>query len=50
MNVFETIGENVSSGAPLSSINVTGRSVSRSASSTGLAIVADVQMKTGDDP
>ena len=37
-------------GAPLFSTNSNGRSVSRSASSRGFAIVADEQMNVGDDP
>ena len=37
-------------GAPLSPTSANGRSVSRSASSRGLAIVADEQMNTGEDP
>ncbi len=37
-------------GAPLSSTSSNGRSVSPSASSFGLAIVADEHTKTGSDP
>ena len=37
-------------GAPLSSTSSNGRSARLSASSTGLAIVADEQMNVGDDP
>ncbi len=37
-------------GAPLSSTNSNARSVSRSASSRGFAMVADEQMNTGSDP
>jgi hypothetical protein len=37
-------------GAPLSSTSSNGRSVRRSASSRGLAIVADEQTKIGSDP
>ncbi len=37
-------------GAPLSSISVTGASITRSASSWGLAIVAEQQMKMGSEP
>ena len=37
-------------GAPLSSTSANGCSVSRSASSRGLAMVADEQMNFGSDP
>ena len=37
-------------GAPLRSTSAIGVSVRRSARPTGLAIVADVQMKIGDEP
>ncbi len=37
-------------GAPLLSTSSNGRPVSPSASSRGLAIVADEQMNTGSDP